>query len=361
MKNNIFDYATSELSQDAFICWCLYWANDPTSNLHCMSVELLNLMGVRNLSQEFKLKIVRQKFKIDILVNLIGMNRMILIEDKTYTSERKNQIQDYKSMIIADSKDPNNDFEIDENVEITTVYFKTGYFFDSDKKVQADFVINSHDFLRILSKYKKENILLNYYYDYLDRIVQADQWKERYYERDVNQSTSSWNVSKYHVAQYRLLRDIFPDDLWDRKTNLYAVELGANNDGSAYAQLNIYKGKIEKIDVNYSIFWRVDKDNKGPYIALRLHSRYDKKNGQIKQVRNETFYFYRKQVEDIISTSDFISWQWNQLKGGKTDNYFESNLMILHLNDVLDRWDFESNQVIQGIREITKRFLDLNS
>lgn len=27
--NNIFSFATGELSQDAFICWCLNWINEP--------------------------------------------------------------------------------------------------------------------------------------------------------------------------------------------------------------------------------------------------------------------------------------------------------------------------------------------
>ena len=27
MKNNLFNFATSELSQDGFICWCLNWIN----------------------------------------------------------------------------------------------------------------------------------------------------------------------------------------------------------------------------------------------------------------------------------------------------------------------------------------------
>lgn len=28
MKNNIFSFATGELSQDAFICWAINWFND---------------------------------------------------------------------------------------------------------------------------------------------------------------------------------------------------------------------------------------------------------------------------------------------------------------------------------------------
>lgn len=29
VENNIFSFATNELSQDAFICWCLNWINMP--------------------------------------------------------------------------------------------------------------------------------------------------------------------------------------------------------------------------------------------------------------------------------------------------------------------------------------------
>ena len=40
MKNNIFEYATGELSQDAFICWCANWFNDDSKPmLQEMAVE----------------------------------------------------------------------------------------------------------------------------------------------------------------------------------------------------------------------------------------------------------------------------------------------------------------------------------
>ena len=32
-RNNIFDFATSELSQDAFICWLCNWVNFDDNNL----------------------------------------------------------------------------------------------------------------------------------------------------------------------------------------------------------------------------------------------------------------------------------------------------------------------------------------
>lgn len=40
MKNNLFSFATSELSQDAFICWCLNWINYPNEELYPMAKEI---------------------------------------------------------------------------------------------------------------------------------------------------------------------------------------------------------------------------------------------------------------------------------------------------------------------------------
>ena len=46
MENNIFKYATKELSQDAFICWCANWFNDNSNQkLQEMSIELMKLFA----------------------------------------------------------------------------------------------------------------------------------------------------------------------------------------------------------------------------------------------------------------------------------------------------------------------------
>ena len=44
--NNIFNFATSELSQDAFIAWALNWINEDKSlPLYEMAADLLKVMG----------------------------------------------------------------------------------------------------------------------------------------------------------------------------------------------------------------------------------------------------------------------------------------------------------------------------
>ena len=41
-RNNMFKYATKELSQDAFICWCINWINYPNDKLHNLGKDMLN-------------------------------------------------------------------------------------------------------------------------------------------------------------------------------------------------------------------------------------------------------------------------------------------------------------------------------
>ena len=64
-NNNIFKYATKELSQDAFICWCINWINYPESELYNLGRDMLNFIlapykNCENLYPIKNLKIVRQ-------------------------------------------------------------------------------------------------------------------------------------------------------------------------------------------------------------------------------------------------------------------------------------------------------------
>ena len=94
--NNLFDYATSELSQDAVICWCLNWLNEPASNLYPLAVDLLKKMGEVTVESGQKLQTIQQFYKTDILICLTGKNRVILVEDKTDSSEHGEQIRRYR-------------------------------------------------------------------------------------------------------------------------------------------------------------------------------------------------------------------------------------------------------------------------
>ena len=171
-RNNIFDFATSELSQDAFICWCLNWLNNEDSGLRALAVDLLKEFGEENVSDNQEILIKRQFKKIDILVVLKGLNRVYIIEDKVHSSESKDQIKKYKEEIRKEYK----------NSEIKTVYFKTGFHFSPDKNVEADKIITGKMFKEILEKYRNKSEILDSYYEYLVEKLRIQENEKDYLE-----------------------------------------------------------------------------------------------------------------------------------------------------------------------------------
>ena len=177
MKNNLFTFATSELSQDAFICWCLNWINYPNETLYPMAKDIFsNLLEEKDLENE-KIEILRQYKKIDVLVILKNSKIAYIIEDKTYTSEHSEQIKRYRENIQNDFKEEINN--------IKTVYFKTGFWFSYDyhivnEKDKIDIKIDREDFLNILNKYKGKNPILDDYCEHFERVTK-DEEKEKNY------------------------------------------------------------------------------------------------------------------------------------------------------------------------------------
>lgn len=101
---NIFTYATSELSQDAFLCWILEWADedyrDTGNPLHSAGIhlvqDLLKTAGHESPADPFSIDILPQvNGEVDI-VALVGEDSAIIIEDKVDTSNHSNQLDRYK-------------------------------------------------------------------------------------------------------------------------------------------------------------------------------------------------------------------------------------------------------------------------
>lgn len=105
VENNIFSFATNELSQDAFICWCLNWINMPVRDDNASGRQfgsqflsrLLN--GAYDVSKVNRVYIFRQLLNIDVLVLVPELQAALIIEDKTSSQEHGNQINRYKYLL----------------------------------------------------------------------------------------------------------------------------------------------------------------------------------------------------------------------------------------------------------------------
>jgi len=106
LRPNLFAHATSELSQDAVLCWLLSWADhrcegsDP--GLHrlgrALVDTLLGLYGHPPLMEPYTVHARRQKERVDVVAR-IGDRYIIAIEDKTDTGPHSGQLRRYRKKV----------------------------------------------------------------------------------------------------------------------------------------------------------------------------------------------------------------------------------------------------------------------
>jgi hypothetical protein len=168
-KPNLFNYATSELSQDAFICWLLSWADpkhkENDEQLHKIATALLNkFFEVQQKTPPAvyrSIDIHQQYKKIDVYA-LINKEFAIIIEDKVNTDMHSDQLIRYVNKIKEDKIEPEN---------IIKIYFKTGdqsNYRDIQDKGYSPF--SRHDVLGILAtgiNHGISNQIFVDYYEYL--------------------------------------------------------------------------------------------------------------------------------------------------------------------------------------------------
>ena len=140
---NLFHYATSELSQDAFICWLLahgmkeHQAEDPL--LCACALDFIH--RVPGLEHAMEIKEIRQQYlNIDVLVTVGNIH--VIIEDKTYTNVHANQI-DANTNALTLSGVPKEDIR-------TVIYMIVEQFLEED----VDCAFTRADILEMLRKYK---------------------------------------------------------------------------------------------------------------------------------------------------------------------------------------------------------------
>lgn len=175
-KPNLFTYATNELSQDAFLAWLFSYADERYASdpLHDCSIELLAKLFDKSKipfpSNVTSLKIKRQetfyvgkkKRSIDLLC-FINDQYIVLIEDKTSTSDGTTKLNAYREYIERAYP----------KYEIISIYFKTGFQLDFTQVHAAMYSEFLRDeFLEILSNHKNKisNNIFCDYYNYLNNI-----------------------------------------------------------------------------------------------------------------------------------------------------------------------------------------------
>ena len=357
-ENNLFQFATKELSQDAIICWCLNWIHYPESKLYPMAKDLFKLLGQDDVDFNQKITIKKQVKKIDILVLFHDINKILIIEDKTYTSEHDDQLERYKKII---EEDKSIGFTVDNNTDIQTVYFKTGYFFDDDKRIEidkkADIIVNGKKFFDVIGKnaYKGvSDILDDYVASLSDRLTENKKFEDFCGLYDDDGRFITWS----RISQYKLMREFFPMKKWEMLTDIFKVYSGTNPDGRPWTETNILEKQVFiGTRGDFYIFWRIDTDNNGPYLSLRFYEKFDKKDEEKVKRHNKTYRDLINLAKSIVESEEFC-FKWNNIEDGFRGNYYESSLLRIGLSEYLKQWKEKSNSLINSVSRFTDCFIE---
>jgi len=165
---NLFDVATSELSQDAFITWLLLWG-DPkhkqtNKHLHKCSVSFIHRL--LDMTEDIsKVEAGRQWNHIDVWAR-INDKYFLIIEDKKGTKEHSGQLARYKSSIEKEFAD--------KAYRIVPVYYKMDEQSNFGAVQQAGYsVFSRKQMLSVLDAYSGAHDVLSEYYLHLNRLHDA--------------------------------------------------------------------------------------------------------------------------------------------------------------------------------------------
>ena len=202
---NLFDYATKELSQDAFLRWLF-------ENYNCENESVKN--ACRKLFDSFtenkfkdktitELKTVAQWKNIDISIwfKIDGIEQLIVIEDKTGSGIHDDQLVRYEKDIIGHNdfwrneenrKKYNVDRYIEKNGNVFKVFYKTNIIDEWEAKHTEGLGWKTYDIYSIYDIFKDintDNEVLGYYIDYIKKIHSAARRE---------QSPSEWGLISWH-------------------------------------------------------------------------------------------------------------------------------------------------------------------
>jgi len=201
MKNNLFSWATSELSQDAFFCWLLSFAVEKHSREEPLLTECAkDLLVLFDVTSVMIKEIKRQYQHIDILVCLEN-GEYVIIEDKTYTAQHGEQLKRYAENLSVDGCKISSD-------KIKTVYLKIV----EQAWTENDAInVTRDDLLKIFEKYI-DNVGNQIFIDYYRHLRSIERGVKAY--QNLENDISKWDNLSYIGFFTHLQKDKIVDDGW---------------------------------------------------------------------------------------------------------------------------------------------------
>ena len=307
-RPNLFQFATSELSQDAFICWLVShvdFEGDPALNRCAKEFVALMYMldepspeGFAPTVEKLIGKPEKQHKNTDVYFRckIDGQVVSFIVEDKTYTSLHSDQLQRYKKTIQKDG--------IPED-ELKLIYFKTGYVFSDEKEKveEAGYaVLNCKTLSQFLEKHAVDNAIFADYRDHVSEIYREYSSALNRLSRDAD----GYEAFNTHPAQWEFMMKL--------EKKCLALYPNVGQTSHVYRGTSFGKPWIQWIcsefpgaigDVNEEIFYRLDRrvnpdepTKQGYYLSLKQYGKV-KDNAAAKAAKLTRLKAYRELFESI--------------------------------------------------------------
>ena len=412
VKHNLFAFATSELSQDAFFCWALDCLNrDEDSPLYGLGRSFWALLSGRKNDALPKIKgvVIRRQFKhMDVLALVVYSNRTVVdalvIEDKVYTSEHDDQIQKYLtelgnllgSLLKEDGRNKDieedlkkivrNEYTLKEcRFKCFVAYVKTGFFSDADwatvkrkrklrKEVIPVLAVSAEDLVKAVDTYVHDSELVSMYSAYLHEEFLD---KANLYERALTEGTDLETLLKTtEVVPYYFLRILFDGEtalgighrMWEPRTGgdgSRVINSSHNIGGGRWSHIKFWRRPFERGDETHPyLFWRIDTDGNGLYLALRYYDESGRDNGlnreetflRLQEIIRETYDVLKRDIEGLeVPFKDkedlpLVSESNGRRSKGKRK---ENTLIHIHIESVIENWGRTSvsDEFIKALRK----------
>ena len=341
LQNNLFYYATKELSQDAFICWLCSFALENADRsdeqlVKCAKQMIYEFMhrGAGEILEQDKIhlkKVEKQVRNIDVLLTVEYMGEIykIIVEDKIHASEHDNQLLRYREEVK------------DDNCKVIGIYFKTGFQSNMADVKKADYkLFNRKDVLDLLNGFNSNNAIFNNYREYWENFEEIansyksnplDKWPDwqavnGFYdemqsvleEKGVwagfdyvnNRSGGFWGLwygtdeDKIEDGDFEAIIYLQVETKWDDSNSKYEMKICTKLENQSKGKLDqeIYRLReiIVKDQEEYG-FSRPNRMRMGTYMTVGEYTSVEKYNKyeDLKTVILESLDQYRKLVKKV--------------------------------------------------------------
>ena len=274
---NLFDFATSELSQDAFICWLISWVNYPIEKElnKCAKSFVALLFNLNNPGKEITGDdvemilgdIKKQYCKTDVYfkARINQKTESFIVEDKTDTTHHSDQLKRYLENISK---------ETGLNEEIVLIYFKTGYLFgwDYDSIRHGYKILDYKTINSFLQKYSINNAIYNDYKKHIEEL-------NDYYANHLSAlyKPNGYNLFELDFVQYEFMKKL--SENCPQHINKYYVDNGTNRGGTPWTSFDFIEfSDAINGEIDEQVYYRLDfrkndvTQNWNYYLCLRHYA-----------------------------------------------------------------------------------------